>query len=70
MPRNDDTYSRLTDAMRPQPKDDDPSNLPQEEKPQSYWPYPVPNVLNASDDVSGAAWAMSETYRRLNCRGK
>lgn len=72
MPNKADPYSRLTDGMRPMQADDDPSNLPAQEDKAIYARYTHADrqIQNATDDVSGAAWAETETYRRLNCRGK
>ena len=64
-------YSRLNEGMKPQERDDDPSHLP-ETKPDNY-PYPkwhADNVEDATEDVGAAGWAESETFRRINCRGK
>ena len=66
-------YSRLTEAMPPEPKDDDPANLEDfDGKAASgiMGQYKRPVVTDAGPDVGASAWAMSETYRRINCRGK
>lgn len=63
-------YSRQDEAVKAPEKDDDPSRLPETEWKSAYQPFPKQNIQDATDDVGGAIWGQSETYRRLNCRGK
>ncbi len=73
MANKGDPYSRLTEGMvHGQSPDDNPARLPDQENKAMYGQYLKADlqIQNATDDVSGACWGESETYRRLNCRGK
>ena len=62
-------YNRLTEGLKPQDPDDDPAKLVLPSS-GAYPEWRKDNVSDATDDVGAAAWGCSETYRRLNSRGK
>lgn len=54
--------------LTPDPPEDDPSKLPEQDQQVAYYSYPM-TYTDAYKDMHAAEWGQTESYRRNKCRG-